>query len=166
MNSLPELGKIYCGDSPEIMRGWPDGFIDLTVTSPPYDSLRDYNGFKFDAAATFAEIFRITKPGGVLVWIVSDQVVDGSESLTSFKQAITCVAAGFRLHDTMIYGKDGSPFPDRTRYRQCFEYMFIFSKNAPKTFNPIKKPSTHAGKKVSGHDRQPNGQLTERINKS
>lgn len=165
MMNLPETNKIYQGDCLEIMRQWPDNFIDLTVTSPPYDSLRTYTGFSFDAPGVLKELFRITKDGGVCVWVVGDQVIDGSESLTSFKQAIAGVECGFRLHDTMIYGKDGTPFPDATRYRPCFEYMFIFSKNAPKTFNPIKKPSIHAGKKVTGHDRQPDGSLTDRMDK-
>lgn len=136
----PETGKIYKGDCVEIMRSWPNGFLDLTVTSPPYDGLRDYKGFRFDAGATLRELFRITKPGGVCVWVVGDQVFDGCESMV-----MAAVEIGFRLHDTMIYLKNGLQFPEHTRYQQVFEYMFVFSKGKPKTFWPIKRPVIHAG---------------------
>ena len=162
---IPELNKIYQGDCCDLMGSWPDSFVDLVVTSPPYDGLRAYKGFSFNYNATFRLLYKVLKEGGVCVWVVGDQVINGSESLTSFRQAIKAVEIGFNLHDTMIYMKDGAPFPDKTRYIQLFEYMFIFSKGSPKTFNPILKPNIHAGKKVSGTDRQPSGELTERMDK-
>lgn len=157
----PELNKIYQGDCVEIMRSWPDDFVDLTVTSPPYDSIRDYKGFNFDAANTLSELFRITRPGGVCVWVVGDQVIDGSESLTSFKQAIAAVAAGFRLHDTMIYHKNGFQFPEHTRYQQVFEYMFVFSKGKPSKFNPIKRPTKWGGVTKKNTAREKDGSMSE-----
>jgi site-specific DNA-methyltransferase (adenine-specific) len=162
---MPELNRIYQGDCLEIMKGWPDGFIDLVVTSPPYDNLRDYKGFSFDAGKILSEVFRVLKSGGVCVWVVGDQVINGSESLTSFRHALAAVECGLRLHDTMIYMKDGVVFPDKTRYAQLFEYMFVFSKGSPKTFNPILKHNIHAGKKVSGTDREPDGSLSKRMGK-
>ncbi len=116
----------------------PDDLIDMTITSPPYDDLRDYNGYHFPVEDIARGLFVKTKPGGVVVWVVGDRTLNGSESLTSFKHAITFQAAGFRVHDTMIYAKN-NPIPSDCgkRYRQAFEYMFCFSKGQPATFNPI-----------------------------
>ncbi|HDY89709.1 MAG TPA: site-specific DNA-methyltransferase, partial [bacterium] len=111
--------------------------IDLTITSPPYDDLRDYEGYKFDFEAIAKELFRVTKEGGVVVWVVNDQTINGSETGTSFRQALYFMEIGFNLHDTMIYEKTNFSNPSRNRYHQIFEYMFIFSKGKPKTFNPI-----------------------------
>lgn len=134
-----ELNKIYNENNCETMKRIPDNFVDLTVTSPPYDNLRDYNGYSFDFERIALELYRITKEGGIVAWVVNDAMVDGSESLTSCKQKIyfreNC---GFNIHDTMIYEKNGPAYPDQTRYYQIFEYMFILSKGKPKTFNPIK----------------------------
>ena len=113
--------------------------IDLVLTSPPYDGLRNYNGYSFPFEDIAKELFRVIKQGGVCVWVVGDSVIDGSESGTSFKQALYFKEIGFNLHDTMIYQKDVMPFPEQTRYNQCFEYMFILSKDKPKTFNAIKE---------------------------
>jgi len=119
-----------------------DNSIDLTVTSPPYDNLRDYKGYIFDFENLAKELFRITKDGGVVVWVVGDATINGSESLTSFKQAIYFVEnCGFKLHDTMIYKKDSNPFQNPHRYMQSFEYMFVLTKNNIKTFNLIKEKS-------------------------
>jgi site-specific DNA-methyltransferase (adenine-specific) len=115
-----------------------DEFIDLTVTSPPYDDLRAYNGYSFDFESIAKELFRITKQGCVVVWIVGDATIEGSETGTSFKQALYFKEIGFNLHDTMIYEKSGMANPSSTRYHQTFEYMFIFTKGKLKTFNPIK----------------------------
>jgi len=145
-----EVNKVYQGDSSEMMKKLPDNFIDLTVTSPPYDNLRDYNGFKFDFETIAKELFRITKEGGVVVWVVGDSVVNGSETTTSFKQAILFTEVGFNLHDTMIYEKSGFPFPMSNRYYQAFEYMFVFSKGKPKTVNLIEdRKNNYAGQKVA-----------------
>lgn len=134
-----EINKIYNEDCLETMARMPDNFIDLTVTSPPYDNLREYKGYSFDFESVAKELFRVTKIGGVVVWVVGDSVIDGSESGTSFKQALCFKEIGFNLHDTMIYQKDVMPFPEQTRYNQCFEYMFILTKGKPKTFNAIKE---------------------------
>jgi DNA modification methylase len=118
---------------------WPDGCIDLTVTSPPYDNLRDYEGYDFDFEAIAAQLWRITKPGGVVVWVVGDQTVNGSESGTSFRQALHFMELGFNLHDTMIWNKGGFTGVGSlsVRYAPVFEYMFIFSNGKPNTFNQI-----------------------------
>lgn len=134
-----EINKIYCESNLETMAKMPDNFIDLTVTSPPYDGLRNYNGYSFPFEDIANELFRVTKEGGVLVWVVGDSVINGSESGTSFKQALFFKEIGFNIHDTMIYQKDVMPFPEQSRYNQCFEYMFILSKGKPKTFNAIKE---------------------------
>jgi len=135
-----ELNKIYNEDCLETMAKMPNNFVDLTVTSPPYDNLRNYNGYTFEFESIAKELFRVIKKGGVVVWIVNDATINGSETCTSFKQALffreNC---GFNLHDTMIYKKDVLPFPEQNRYNQCFEYMFVLSKEKPNTFNPIKK---------------------------
>lgn len=139
-----ELNKIYNTDCVEGMKQLPDNCIDLTVTSPPYDNLRKYNGFTWDFEATARELYRVTKPGGVVVWVVGDATIKGSETGTSFKQALYFKECGFNLHDTMIYMSDKPPF-SHNRYEQKFEYMFVFSKGKPNTFNPIMEKSKYAG---------------------
>ena len=131
------------GDCLEVMKDIPDNSVDLTITSPPYDDLRSYNGalnWNFEIFKKIAEeLFRITKDGGIIVWIVGDKTIKGSETGTSFKQALYFKEIGFNLHDTMIWEKQ--TFTDtgslKTRYGNVFEYMFILSKGKPKTFNPI-----------------------------
>ena len=129
----------YNADCLAAMREMDAECIDLTVTSPPYDNIRDYHGYKFDWKATIREMFRITKQGGVVVWIVSDQTVDGSETGTSFKQALWAKECGFNLHDTMIWDKGcfSCVGAIQTRYAPVFEYMFVLSKGRPKTANMI-----------------------------
>ena len=132
-----ELNKIYCESNLETMARMPDNFIDLVVTSPPYDNLREYKGYSFPFEEIANDLYRVTKKGGVIVWVVGDATMNGSESGTSFKQALYFMSIGFNLHDTMIYAKE-NPIPlTHNRYEQSFEYMFIFSKGKPKTFNPI-----------------------------
>ena len=124
-----------------------DEMIDLTVTSPPYDNLRTYDEYNFDFESTAKQLYRVTKKGGILVWIVSDGTVDGSETETSFKQALYFKdQCGFRIHNTMIYQKNMVPVPSSNRYHQVFEYMFIFSKGKPKTVNLIKDRENKEGK--------------------
>jgi len=125
------INKIYCGDSVEIMKSMPDNYVDLVVTSPPYDDLRDYDGFHFEFPPTAHQLFRIMKEGGVVVWVIGDKTVDGSETGNSFKQALYFKEIGFNLHDTMIYFRH-PPYPSNVRYNQSFEYMFVFSKGKPK----------------------------------
>lgn len=135
---LMEFGKIYLENCIETLAKMPDDLVDMTITSPPYDDLRDYNGYHFPVEEIAAGLFAKTKPGGVVVWVVGDRTLNGDETLTSFKHALTFKEAGFRVHDTMIYAKN-NPIPSDCgkRYRQCFEFMFCFSKGQPKTFNPI-----------------------------
>ena len=121
-----------------------DNTIDLTVTSPPYDDLRKYKGFSFDFENVAKELYRVTKDGGVVVWVVADKTKNGSETGTSFKQALFFKDIGFNLHDTMIYMSDKPPLT-HNRYEQKFEYMFVFSKGKPKTFNPIMEECKYAG---------------------
>ncbi len=133
-----KLNHIYHGDCVDVMRTFPEGVIDLTVTSPPYDNLRTYKGYDFNFEEIAKELYRVTKQGGVVVWIVGDATINGSETGTSFKQALYFKEIGFNLHDTMIWNKGSFAFPSKNRYHQVFEYMFIFSKSKPNTLNPIK----------------------------
>ena len=130
----------------DTMKRMPDNFIDLTVTSPPYDNLRKYKGYSFPFEEIAKELYRVTKKGGIVVWVVGDATMNGSESGTSFKQALYFMSIGFNLHDTMIYRKL-NPIPlTHNRYEQAFEDMFVLSKGKPNTFNPIKIPCKTAGK--------------------
>lgn len=159
-----EINKIYKENCLNTMLKMPNNFIDLTVTSPPYDNLRDYNGYTFDFEPIAKELFRVTKPGGVVVWIVGDATINGSETGTSFKQALFFKECGFNLHDTMIWNKGGFTAVGalKTRYAQVFEYMFIFTKGTLKTFNPFKD---RLNKKNKGfflkNKRDKNGQIIE-----
>ena len=135
-----ELGKLYHGDCLEIMPELEP--VDLVVTSPPYDNLRDYEGYVFDFEKTATCIYNKTKDGGVVVWVVGDETKNFCESLSSFKQALFFVeVVKFNLLDTMIYHKSNyaPAYPTLRRYASTFEYMFIFCKGKPKTFNPIQK---------------------------
>lgn len=147
-----ELNKIYNMDCVDGMKMLPDNSIDLTITSPPYDNLRTYNGFEWDFEATARELYRITKQGGVVVWVVGDTTIKGSETGTSFKQALYFKECGFNLHDTMIFGKN-NPMPNvqSKRYSQEFEYMFVFSKGKVDTFNPIMEKCKYAGTMTFGN---------------
>ena len=134
-----ELDTIITGDSADVLQSFPNACIDLTVTSPPYDDLRNYHGYHFDFETIAKQLYRVTKVGGVVVWVVGDATVNGSETGTSFKQALYFMQCGFNLHDTMIYEKYASTWNVTSkRYRQNFQYMFILSKGQPKKFNPIR----------------------------
>ena len=131
------MNNIICGDSAEVLAGFPSDYIDLTVTSPPYDNLREYNGFEFDFEAIAKQLYRVTKPGGVVVWVVGDATVNGSETGTSFRQALYFMECGFNL-ETMIYEQAGTGAKGSNYYYwQSFEFMFVFSKGQPKTSNRI-----------------------------
>ena len=132
-----KINKNYNESNLETMSRMPDNFIDLTVTSPPYDNLRTYNGYYFDFENVAKELFRVTKQGGIVVWNVNDQTIKGSETLTSFRQAIFFKEIGFNV-ETMIWEKTGSGCLGSNKYYgQNFEYMFILSKGMPKTTNFI-----------------------------
>ena len=159
-----ETNKIYCENCLDTMARMPDGFVDLVVTSPPYDNLRKYNGYSFDFEAVAKELFRVVKTGGVVVWVVGDATVNGSETGTSFRQALHFMEVGFNLHDTLIYQKSGFPFPEINRYNPVFEYMFVLSNGKPKTANLIQdKKNRYVGEKMARQksDRQTNGQIKE-----
>ena len=150
------IDKIYQGDCLEVLKTFEDNSIDLTVTSPPYDNLRTYGGVidgwsfeKFQGIAR--ELYRVTKEGGVVVWIVADATIKGSETGTSFKQALYFMECGFNLHDTMIWEKTGM-LPTQDRYYNIFEYMFVLSKGRPKTMNFICDHKTTAGGRVQKKD--------------
>ena len=142
------------GDCIELIKEVPDNSIDLVITSPPYDELRNYNNtlsWDFDKFNQIAvELYRVLKKGGVIIWVVGDQTKNGSETGTSFKQALYFKEIGFNLYDTMIYRKlNYMPLTHR-RYEQEFEYMFCLTKGKPKTFNPIKTPCKYAGTETWG----------------
>jgi site-specific DNA-methyltransferase (adenine-specific) len=152
------INKIICGDCIEVMKRFPDNCIDLVITSPPYDNLRDYQEYNFNFEGIAKELFRIIKNGGVVVWVVEDATIKGSETGTSFKQALYFKEIGFNLWDTMIYGKYWTlPSINRNRYRQQFEYMFVFSKGKPRTFNPILEKCKQKGRIPYSKFRYPNG---------
>lgn len=130
-----QINKIYNESNLDTMAKMPDNFIDLTVTSPPYGTLRKYDGFVFDFYQFSKIIYDKTKDGGVLVWICQDQCINGSESMASFKQALYFGEIGFKLYDTMIWKKPSPQAPTEGRYYDVFEYMFVFSKGKPKTLN-------------------------------
>jgi len=155
-----EINKCYNENCLDTMARMPDGFVDLTVTSPPYDNLRTYNGYSFDFEAVAKELFRVTAQGGVVVWVVGDATIKGSETGASFRQALYFKELGFNLHDTMIYIKNQLAFPDSNRYYGAFEYMFVFSKGSPKSFNPIRdRKNVSAGRIVNGNERKKDGSL-------
>ena len=158
--------KLFNGDCLEVMKELPDKSIDLIVTSPPYDDLRNYSNtlnWDFNIFKKIAEeLYNITKVGGVLIWIVGDKTVNGSETGTSFKQALYFKEIGFNLHDTMIYQKKNYIPLTHNRYEQEFEYIFCLSKGKPNTFNPIKIKTKNFGKiqKQSSYYKTQNDELT------
>ena len=154
---------LHLGDCLDVMQGIPDGSVDLTVTSPPYDNLRTYNCNNDQWGehvwkAVIADLYRVTADGGVVVWVVADATIKGSETGTSFKQALWAMECGFNLHDTMIWDKPHNmPRPSR-RYENSFEYMFVFSKYKPLTVNLIKdKHNKNHGKRLTGSFKNAHG---------
>lgn len=162
------INQVYNEDCLETMSRMPDGFIDLTLTSPPYDNLREYNGYSFDFESIAKELYRVTKPNGLIVWVVGDAVMDGSESGSSFKQALHFKELGFKLHDTMIYEKNSPAYParkDSNRYTQIFEYMFVFAKGKVPSQLICDKPNKWAGHKdFSGKLKNPVPEFSPRNN--
>lgn len=159
--TLP-LDEIICGNNVDVLSSFPDECIDLTVTSPPYDKLRNYKGYTLDFEGVARESWRITKRGGVLVWVVGDATNKGTETGTSFKQALYFMSVGFNLHDTMIYRKiEPPPQEQHPRYKPAFEYMFVFCKGyPPRVFNPITRQNKLSGKTItSPGQRNANGTM-------
>lgn len=151
------LNKIICGDCIEIMKQIPENSIDLIVTSPPYDDLRTYEGYEFDFEGIAQELFRITAQNGVVVWVVGDKIKNGNKSLTSFRQALYFQDLGFNVHDVMIYRKKNTPFMRSNAYTNCYEFMFVFSKGSPKTFNPIMVKTKRQGYEMLVTNRKADG---------
>ena len=152
--------EVIQGDCLEVMKSMPDKSIDMILTSPPYDNLRDYKGYTFNFEGIAREIYRVLKDGGVCVWIVGDATIKGSETGTSFKQALYFKEIGFNLHDTMIWSKPTFTATGslKTRYAPTFEYMFVFTKGKIKTFNPIKdRINISFGRVKNGKVRQKDG---------
>lgn len=145
---------LHHGDCLDVLKTLPDNSVDLTVTRPPYDNLRAYKGFAFDFEGIARELFRVTKAGGVVVWVVGDAAAGGSETGTSFRQALYFKdVCGFNLADTMIYKKanTGGARGSNRGYWQAFEYMFVLSKGRPKSVSPlIDRPNVRAGKVYKG----------------
>lgn len=157
-----EWNQVILGDAVDVLPDIPDSVVDLVVTSPPYDNLRTYEGkhnFTWDMFVAIAtELYRLLKVGGVVVWIVGDQTIDGSETGSSFRQVLRFIDIGFRLFDTMIWQKPGIMFPDHVRYYQMFEYMFVLSKEKPKTINRIRDVQNQlAGMSIHGTETQRDG---------
>lgn len=168
MSSKIALNKVYTKDCLKLMKDMKSNFVDLTVTSPPYDNLRNYNGYKFHFEDIAKELFRVTKQGGVVVWVIGDRIYKGNRSLTSFKQALFFQEVGFNVHDVMIYRKKNTPFMRTNAYTNCYEFMFVFTKGSPAKFNPLKKKSVRHGlekmpvnKKADGV----NNKVLRRLNK-
>ena len=160
------LNKVIQGDCLEVMKQMPDKCVDLVVTSPPYDNLRKYEGYQFDFEGIARELLRVTKEGGVVVWVVSDAVVGGSETGTSFTQALHFKKIGFLLHDTMIWRKPNPmPHVKRTCYTPSFEYMFVFSKGKICTSNILTEPTKYAGKVLKTHTTNPESIRKKNIDK-
>jgi len=150
------VGKLITGNCVDVLRSWSDDIIDLTVTSPPYDKLRNYKGFDFPFEEIADELYRVTAVGGVVVWVVGDRI-NGGWSLTSFRQAIYFQEIGFAAHDVMIYQKKNTPFMRSNAYTNAYEMMFVLSKGKPKTFNALKVPTQRHGMELLTHNKLPDG---------
>lgn len=162
---MMKTNYIACGNNTELIKTIPDNSIDLVVTSPPYDDLRTYNGYTFDFEEIARELKRVLKNGGVIVWIVADATKNGSETGTSFRQALFFQDQGLNIHDTMIWEKESFTAVGslQTRYASVFEYMFVFSKGKPKTFNPIKdRVNKKYGTTITGTLRKKDGSVRDK----
>lgn len=161
--------KIFNTNCIEGMKNLADNSIDLTVTSPPYDNLRKYDNYIafFNFELTAQELYRVTKKGGIVVWVVNDATINGSETGTSFKQALYFKHIGFNLHDTMLYQKCGCSAPETNRYYPNFEYMFVLSRGKPKTVHLLTdRKNSYAGHVASGSVREPDGRTRKCRNRN
>jgi len=150
-----------CMDCLEGLKLMKDNSVDLVVTSPPYSNLRTYNGYSFDFENIAKELYRVIKKGGVIVWVVGDKVEKGSETLLPMRQALYFKEIGFNIHDTMIYQKNAMPFPEQTRYIQCWEYMFVLSKGKPLTHNLLKEKTKGYKPSKTSTQRNKDGTVTQ-----
>ena len=158
-----KINKVYSMNCIDLMKKMDDGFVDLTVTSPPYDDLRTYNGYKFDFESIARELFRVTKKGGVVVWVVGKKIKNGNMMLTPFSQALFFQSIGFKVHDIMIFKKKNTPFMRKNAYTNGYEFMFILSRGTPKTFNPIKVPTKRSGLEMLPHNRKADGSFKKKM---
>jgi site-specific DNA-methyltransferase (adenine-specific) len=142
--SKNDIEGLYTADCVKFMATMPDECVDLVVTSPPYDNLRDYKGYSFEFERIAEGLFKVIKKGGILVWVVGDKI-NGGRSLTSFRQGLFFQEIGFNMHDVMIYQKKNTPFMRSNAYTNAFEFMFVLSKGKPKTFNPLKEKTVRSG---------------------
>lgn len=136
---------IYNCNCIDLMQSMNENYVDLTVTSPPYDDLRNYKGYHFDYESIAKNLYRVTKVGGIVVWVVNDRISKGDRTLTSFKQAIFFQSVGFNVHDVMIYRKKNTPFMRSNAYTNCYEFMFVFSKKKVNTFNRLLDKTVRQG---------------------
>jgi DNA modification methylase len=155
--TLP-INQIICGDNCDVLGTFPRACIDLVVTSPPYDDLRTYGGHSWDFYGVAWQLKRVLKPGGVIVWVVADATKDGSETGTSFEQALHFKTLGLNLHDTMTWHKQNALPLNNNRYEPSTEYMFVLSDGPPKSFNAIRERSLLAGKVSGGTQIQADGE--------
>ena len=154
-----ETNSIYNFNCVEGMKLMTENQVDLVVTSPPYDNLRTYKGYEFEYKKVAEGLFRVVKEGGIVIWVVADRTIKGNRTLTSFKHALCFQEVGFNVHDVMIYKKKNTPFMRSNAYTNCFEYMFVFSKGKPKTFNALKVPTIR-----SGYEKMPANKKEDGIN--
>jgi len=155
-----KLNTIYHSDCVKLMESMDANSVDLTVTSPPYDKLRNYNGYQFNFENIAGGLFKVTNKGGIVVWVVGDKIKNGNRSLTSFKQALYFQSVGFNVHDVMIYKKKNTPFMRTNAYTNCYEFMFVLSKGSPKTFNPLRVKTAR-----QGHEMMPFNKGADGINR-
>ena len=148
--------NFYVGNCLDVMADWPEGCIDLTITSPPYDDLRDYKQYQFNAGAIIEQLLRITKEGGVVVWVVGDKF-NGGRSLTSFRHAIAFQEVGFNVHDVMIYQKRNTPFFRSNAYTNAYELMIVAVKGKVQTFNPLTVGTVRNGEELLTHNKKSDG---------
>ena len=139
------LNTIYNEGCLDTMKRMNNNFIDLVITSPPYDNLRKYKGYTFDFESIAKELYRVIKIGGIIIWIVGDKIKNGNRSLTSFKQALYFQEIGFNVHDVMIYKKKNTPFMRSNAYTNCYEFMFVLSKQKINTFNRLTEKTVRHG---------------------
>lgn len=151
-----DLSGFYVADCVDFMEKMPKGCVDLIVTSPPYDDLREYKGYKFDFHAVAQGMLKVLKMGGVAVWVVGDKI-NGGRSLTSFRQGLYFQEIGFVVHDVMIYQKKNTPFMRSNAYTNCYEFMFVLSKGKPKTFNPLKQKTVRQGQEMLVYNKLSDG---------
>ena len=155
-SKTPLKEGFFVADCVDFMGGMDEELIDLTVTSPPYDDLRNYDGYAFDFENIAHQLYRVTKTGGIVVWVVGDKI-NGGRTLTSFRQGIFFQEIGFQMHDVMIYQKKNTPFMRSNAYTNCYEFMFVLSKGKPNTFNPLKTKTARHGAEMLVHNKGPDG---------